>query len=86
MAALNKIATPVGQPPPDVPSTIQQPLGDYLRRFGMWAAGQLQAKVPIQTAIPGFLIMSANGSVFKIVVSDTGVLATQPIAPGSTLQ
>lgn len=81
-------STPIGHvSPPDLgPMEDSDPvLVTYLRRLGLWMVNQLQGKVPVNTASPMILLQSPGGSVFKIVVSDAGVISAVGVPLGSKM-
>jgi hypothetical protein len=82
--------TPLGRPylgaPPTLPSIpdLQPQLGDYLRRFGLWCAGNFGTSLRSNSAVAHFLMQSTTGdTVWKVTISDTGVLTTTQMTPGS---
>jgi hypothetical protein len=83
MVIRNQIAAPVGPPPPDVPHGVEAPLSDYLRRFATWANQQLAAKIGSRQAVPGVMLISPSGKVWRVIVNDAGVMATELVPPGS---
>jgi hypothetical protein len=89
MAAITKIGSPVGAPPPDLPDLAGSTpnLPDYLRRFATWANQQLQSKVPQNSAVPSILLISSPGGIiWKLTVADNGTFTAVQVPPGSTPQ
>lgn len=80
------VSTPVGQvSPPDLgPMEKSDPvLVAYLRRLGLWMTTQLQTKLPIRTATPFVLLLSPNGTVYRLTVDDSGALITTNVPAGT---
>ena len=65
--------------PPDAPSSIGQPLADYLRKLGLWAFQGFAGKVDRDSAEPGLLLQSPGGAVFSLGVDDQGRITSTPI-------
>jgi hypothetical protein len=87
MAAIPGLNTPVGAPPPDIPSMPKAPpqLVDYLRRLNTWMNQQLQSKIPMSTAVPSIMLISSPGGlVWKLTVSDNGTFTAVQVPPGSS--
>ena len=73
------------QPPPDLP-----PLPEAVRRCPIICAGSrcgaamaLRDKFGLQSSTPHVYMTSPHGSVFKISISDSGLLLSTAITPGS---
>jgi hypothetical protein len=72
-------------PPPDLPSMpdVSSTLTNYLRTFSLWCRQGFAAKLNANSALPGILMQSPGGKVFKITVNDSGALQSTPIALAS---
>jgi hypothetical protein len=82
-------STPLGRPylgaPPTLPAIpdLQPPLGDYLRRFALWCAGNFGVSVRTNSAVAHILMQSTTGdSVWRITIDDSGVLHQTQLTPG----
>jgi hypothetical protein len=74
------------RPPPDVPSTIEQPVADYLRRLSLWAFQEIDKKIPKDEATPGLVLVAydvnVNPKVFKVQVTNAGALQANAVPYG----
>jgi hypothetical protein len=79
------VTPPSAQPPPDLPPLpgVPQALPDYLRRFSLWCSKGFADKFGLQSATPHVYMTSLGGKAFKFSVSDSGLLLSTAITPGS---
>jgi hypothetical protein len=79
------VTPPAAQPPPELPPLpgVPQALPDYLRRFSLWCRNGFLDKFGLQSSTPHVYMTSAGGKAFKFSVSDSGLLLSTAITPGS---
>ena len=73
------------QPPPELPPLpgVPQALPDYLRRFSLWCRNGFLDRYGLQSATPHVYVTAPHGNVFKVSISDSGLLLSTAITPGS---
>jgi hypothetical protein len=73
------------QPPPDIPggAGFSESEANYLRSFALWCRNGFATKLDVSMAAPGILLLSPGDKVFRITVSDTGVVTATAVALGS---
>jgi hypothetical protein len=79
------VTPPAAQPPPELPPLpkADPALPDYLRRFSLWCRNGFLDRYGLQSSTPHVYVTAPQGNVFKISISDSGLLLSTAITPGS---
>jgi hypothetical protein len=75
----------MGAPPqiPDIP-TLDPKLAEYLRRLSLWCQNNFNTSIQTNSAATGLLMQSTTAdTVWKVTISDAGVLQTTQLTPGA---